>query len=152
MTDEIDKPKCNCGIVAVFGQPDASIYAYQALYALQHRGQESSGIVSSDGENVYRHVGMGLVSAAFPDLKVLGSLRGDLAIGHNRYSTTGSTMLNNAQPFLVNFKEGPVALSHNGNFINTRTIRQELVEDGAIFQTTSDSEVVLHLMARSKKR
>jgi len=146
----VDKPKSNCGIVAVHGQQDASIFAYQALYALQHRGQESSGIVSSDGENVYRHVGMGLVSQAFPDLKVLKSLKGHLAIGHNRYSTTGSTMLHNAQPFLVNFKEGPLAISHNGNFVNTRAVRKDLIEQGAIFQTTSDTEVVLHLMARSK--
>ncbi len=147
---EIDKPKSNCGIVAVYGQEDASIYAYQALYALQHRGQESSGIVSSDGENVYRHVGMGLVTQAFPDIDVLKSLKGKLAIGHNRYSTTGSTMLHNAQPFLVNFQEGPLAISHNGNFVNTRSVRSGLVEAGAIFQTTSDTEVVLHLMARSR--
>lgn len=148
--NELDKPKSNCGIVAVYDHSDASIYAYQALYALQHRGQESSGIVSSDGENVFRHVGMGLVNQSFEDLSVLKSLRGHLAIGHNRYSTTGSTMLHNAQPFLVNFKEGPLALSHNGNFINTHGVRKQLIEEGAIFQTSSDTEVILHLMARSK--
>ncbi len=151
-TTELDKPKSNCGIVAVYGHEDASIYAYQALYALQHRGQESSGIVSSDGEQVHRHVGMGLVTQAFPDINVLKSLTGKLAIGHNRYSTTGKTMLHNAQPFLVNFKEGPLALSHNGNFVNSGSVRDRLVKDGAIFQTTSDTEVVLHLMARSKAK
>ncbi len=151
MPNYLDKPKSNCGIVAVFGQEDASIYAYQALYALQHRGQESSGIVTTDGKEVFRHVGLGLVNQAFPDLETLKSLRGDLAIGHNRYSTTGSNMLNNAQPFLVNFLEGPIAISHNGNFVNTKALRDKLVEDGAIFQTTSDTEVVLHLMARSRQ-
>ncbi|MCZ6818051.1 MAG: amidophosphoribosyltransferase [Calditrichaeota bacterium] len=150
MTEEIDKPKSNCGIVAVYGHQDASIYAYQALYALQHRGQESSGIVSSDGDNVHRHVGMGLVTQAFGDLSILKSLKGPLAIGHNRYSTTGSTMLHNAQPFLVNFPEGPLAISHNGNFVNSGSVRAKLAKEGAIFQTTSDTEVALHLMARSK--
>ncbi len=149
---ELDKPKSNCGIVAVHGHQDASIYAYQALFALQHRGQESSGIVTSDGKDLHRHVGMGLVSQAFPDLSVLNALKGHLAIGHNRYSTTGSTMMHNAQPFLVNFKDGPLAVSHNGNFVNTRSVRNQLIEDGAIFQTTSDTEVVLHLMARSKNK
>ena len=150
LTEEIDKPKSNCGIVAVYGHQDASIYAYQALYALQHRGQESSGIVSSDGDNVHRHVGMGLVTQAFGDLSILKSLKGPLAIGHNRYSTTGSTMLHNAQPFLVNFTKGPLAISHNGNFVNSGSVRAKLAEEGAIFQTTSDTEVALHLMARSK--
>ncbi len=150
LTEEIDKPKSNCGIVAVYGHQDASIYAYQALYALQHRGQESSGIVSSDGDNVHRHVGMGLVTQAFGDLSILKSLKGPLAIGHNRYSTTGSTMLHNAQPFLVNFTKGPLAISHNGNFVNSGSVRAKLAKEGAIFQTTSDTEVALHLMARSK--
>jgi amidophosphoribosyltransferase len=150
MSDFFDKPKSNCGIVGVFGHDEASIYAYQSLYALQHRGQESSGIVSSDGQNVFRHAGMGLVNSVFSDIKILKNLQGHLAIGHNRYSTTGSTMLNNAQPFLVNSKDGPVAISHNGNFINSKSVRSQLVDEGAIFQTTSDTEVILHLMARSK--
>ncbi len=147
---DIDKPRANCGIVGVYGHPDASIFAYQCLYALQHRGQESSGIVSSEGKHVYRHVGMGLVNDAFADISILKGLKGHLAIGHNRYSTTGSTMLNNAQPFLVNSKDGPLAISHNGNFINSKSVRAHLEEEGAIFQTTTDTEVVLHLMARSK--
>ncbi|MFQ5768901.1 MAG: amidophosphoribosyltransferase, partial [bacterium] len=104
-----DKPKSNCGIVGVYGHPDASLFAYQALYALQHRGQESSGIVTSDGQNLHRHVGMGLVNEAFSNISILKRLQGHLAVGHNRYSTTGSTMLHNAQPFLVNFKDGPLA-------------------------------------------
>jgi len=147
---DFDKPQCNCGIVAVYDQKDAGTYAYQALYALQHRGQESSGIVSSDGNEVYRHVGMGLVNQAFSDLSILQSLKGHLAVGHNRYSTTGSNALHNAQPFLVDFKDGPIALSHNGNFINTKVVRKRLVEEGSLFQTTSDTEVILHLMAKSK--
>ncbi len=146
-----DKPKSNCGIVAAFGHKDASIYAYQALYALQHRGQESCGIVSTDGNNFYRHADMGLVSQVFSDINTLNSLKGNIAIGHNRYSTTGSTMLNNAQPFLVNFKDTPVTISHNGNFVNSKSVRAKLVESGAIFQTTSDTEIVLHLMSRSKE-
>ncbi len=145
----LDKPQANCGVVGVYGHPDAAIYAYQCLYALQHRGQESSGIVSTDGKQVYRHVGMGLVNHVFSDLSVLKALKGHLAVGHNRYSTTGSTLLNNAQPFLVNFREGQLAISHNGNFVNARSVRAKLVEEGAIFQTTSDTEVILHLMARS---
>lgn len=149
-SNEIDKPRSNCGVVGVYGHPDASIFTYQCLYALQHRGQESSGIVSGDGLNVYRHVGMGLVNEAFADISILKGLKGHLAIGHNRYSTTGSTMLNNAQPFLVNSKDGPLAISHNGNFINSKFVRGHLVEEGSIFQTTTDTEVVLHLMARSK--
>ena len=148
---DIDKPESNCGIVGVFGHPDASMFAYQGLFALQHRGQESSGIVTSDGNNIYRHVDMGLVNDAFSDISILNSLKGNLAVGHNRYSTTGSTMLHNAQPFLVNFKHGPLAISHNGNFVNSKSIREKLVAEGAIFQTTTDTEVVLHLMARSKK-
>ncbi|MCG8604071.1 class II glutamine amidotransferase, partial [bacterium] len=148
---EFDKPQSNCGIVGVYGHSDAALFAYQGLYALQHRGQESSGIVSSDGKQLFRHVGMGLVNEAFSDISILEGLNGHLAVGHNRYSTTGSTMLHNAQPFLVNFKEGPLAISHNGNFINSRQVRSQLVTEGAIFQTTTDTEVVLHLMARSKK-
>lgn len=150
INEDVDKPRSNCAVVGVYGHPDAAIYTYQCLYALQHRGQESSGIVSSDGKDVYRHVDMGLVNDVFADIGILKSLKGRLAVGHNRYSTTGSTLLHNAQPFLVNFKGGPFAISHNGNFVNSRSLRTRLVEEGAIFQTTTDTEVVLHLMARSK--
>jgi len=148
---EFDKPKSNCGIVGVYGHDDASIFTYQALYALQHRGQESSGIVSTDGHDVFRHVGLGLVTNVFSEISTITSLKGRIAIGHNRYSTTGSNMLHNAQPFLVNFMDGPLAISHNGNFINSRSVRSRLVEEGAIFQTTSDTEVILHLMARARQ-
>ncbi|HEX9652777.1 MAG TPA: amidophosphoribosyltransferase [bacterium] len=151
MKNDLDKPRANCGVIGVFGHPDAAFFAYQGLYALQHRGQESSGIVSSDGKSIYRHIGMGLVIDAFADVAILKSLKGHLAVGHNRYSTTGSTMIHNAQPFLVNFKDGPLAISHNGNFVNARSVRMNLVDEGSIFQTTTDTEVVLHLMARSKK-
>lgn len=149
---DLDKPRSNCGIVGVYGHPDASIFTYQCLYALQHRGQESSGIVSTDRKDVYRHVAMGLVNDVFSDISILKGLKGPLAVGHNRYSTTGSTMLNNAQPFLVNFKDGPMAISHNGNFVNSKSIRDKLEEEGALFQTTTDTEVALHLMARSKAK
>jgi amidophosphoribosyltransferase len=147
---EIDKPRSNCGIVGVFGHPEAARIAYLSLYALQHRGQESSGIVSSDGQRVYRHVGMGLVADVFAREETLRGLKGHIAIGHNRYSTTGSTFLMNSQPFLVNFKEGPMAISHNGNFVNSGSIRRALEQEGSIFQTTTDTEVALHLMAKSR--
>ena len=144
-----DKPRCNCAIVGIYGNRNAAVLAYQALYAMQHRGDESTGIVTSDGTQTYRHVGMGEVRSVFADQSILRGLRGNLALGHNRYSTTGATLLHNAQPFLVEFKEGPTAISHNGNFTNTASLREKLVDEGAIFQTSSDTEVVLHLMARS---
>ena len=147
--DPLDKPRCNCAIVGIYGNRNAAVLAYQALYAMQHRGDESTGIVTSDGAQTYRHVGMGEVRSVFADQSILRGLRGSLALGHNRYSTTGATLLHNAQPFLVEFKEGPTAISHNGNFTNTAALREKLVDEGAIFQTSSDTEVVLHLMARS---
>ncbi len=146
-----DAPKEYCGIVGVYGSPAASELAYMGLYALQHRGQESAGIVSSNGENVFRHVGMGLVADVFPDHSVLKKLKGHIAIGHNRYSTTGSSQLLNSQPLLVNCKDGPLAIAHNGNLINYKVLRKELEAQGSIFQTTMDSEVILHLTARSQK-
>ncbi|MDD9985224.1 MAG: amidophosphoribosyltransferase [Spirochaetaceae bacterium] len=148
-SDPLDKPRCNCAIVGIYGNRNAAVLAYQALYAMQHRGDESTGIVTSDGAQTYRHVGMGEVRSVFADQSILRGLRGSLALGHNRYSTTGPTLLHNAQPFLVEFKEGPTAISHNGNFTNTTALREKLVDGGAIFQTSSDTEVVLHLMARS---
>jgi amidophosphoribosyltransferase len=147
--ESLDKPRCNCAIVGVYAHPQAAKLVYSSLYALQHRGQESSGIVSSDGQNLHRHVGMGLVTNVFSDETVFDKLPGALAIGHNRYSTTGSTVLHNAQPFVVIAKHGLVAVSHNGNFINARTLRHRLEDEGSIFQTTSDTEVILHLLAKS---
>jgi amidophosphoribosyltransferase len=141
-----------CGIIGVSGVPDAARVAYLGLYSLQHRGQESSGIVAVDGEGVARsHRGMGLVSENFND-QVLATLPGDVAIGHTRYSTAGSSILANAQPFLARYREGPLALGHNGNLTNAVPLRADLVTKGSIFQTTSDSEVLVHLIARSEAR
>ena len=141
-----------CGIIGVSGVPDAARIAYLGLYSLQHRGQESSGIVAVDGQGVARsHRGMGLVSENFND-QVLATLTGDVAIGHTRYSTAGSSVLANAQPFLARYREGPLALGHNGNLTNAVPLRADLVAKGSIFQTTSDSEVLVHLIARSEAR
>ncbi len=148
----LDKPESNCGTVAVYGHAEAAYLAYLALYALQHRGQESAGIVVSDGENVSKHVGRGVVADVFSNQKKFDQMVGHIAIGHNRYSTTGGTQLLNAQPLVANMRGGTLAISHNGNLTNSGTLRHELVEEGAIFQTTTDTEVLIHLIARSKKR
>ncbi|MDZ7303548.1 MAG: amidophosphoribosyltransferase [candidate division KSB1 bacterium] len=145
----VDKPRSNCAVVGVYGHPQAAKMVYSSLYALQHRGQESSGIVTSDGRHLHRHVDMGLVTNVFSDAAIFDKLPGELAIGHNRYSTTGSTVLHNAQPFVVSTKHGLMAISHNGNFVNSRMLRNKLEDEGSIFQTTSDTEVVFHLMAKS---
>ena len=139
-----------CGIIGVSGVPDAAKLAYLGLYALQHRGQESAGITSVDDEfAAYTHRGMGLVSENF-DEKVLARLPGDVAVGHARYATSGSTVLANAQPCYANTRCGPLALVHNGNLVNADPLRERLVADGAIFSGSSDSEVIVHLIARSK--
>ena len=138
-----------CGVVGVSGAPDAAEIAYLALYALQHRGQESSGIVSSDGGLFHHHRAMGLVSDVFSP-EVLERLRGNLAIGHNRYSTQGSSNLRNAQPIWVTYHGGDLALGHNGQLVNAATLRRRMEEGGSIFQTTSDSEVLVHLIAASR--
>jgi amidophosphoribosyltransferase len=141
-----------CGIIGVSGVPDASRVAYLGLYSLQHRGQESAGLVVVDGEGVARsHRGMGLVSDVFTE-SVLAGLPGDVAIGHTRYSTAGSSVLANAQPILAGYREGPLALGHNGNLTNAALLRADLVDKGSIFQTSSDSEVLIHLIARSEAR
>ncbi|MBN1542356.1 amidophosphoribosyltransferase [candidate division KSB1 bacterium] len=150
-SSSLDKPQSNCGIAAVYGSPEASHLVYLALYALQHRGQESSGIVSNDGQRVHRHVGQGLVADVFSGPTILDQLKGSMAIGHNRYSTTGSTLVLNAQPLLFRSKQGPFALSHNGNFTNSGILRSWLEEEGSLFQTTTDTEIVPHLVARSRK-
>ena len=142
-----DHLKDECGVVGVFA-PDAAEVSYLALYALQHRGQESSGIVTADGEAFHHHRAMGLVSDVFSG-DVLRRLRGSLAIGHNRYSTQGSSNLRNAQPIWVTYHGGDVALGHNGQLVNARTLRREMEQGGSIFQTTSDSEVMVHLIAKS---
>ncbi len=141
-----------CGIIGVSGVPDAARLAYLGLYSLQHRGQESAGIVAVDGEGVARsHRGMGLVGEVFSE-QVLAGLPGDVAIGHTRYSTAGTSVLANAQPVLARYREGPLALGHNGNLTNASRLRADLVAKGSIFQTSSDSEVLVHLIARSEAR
>src|SRR5213594_3050726 len=141
-----------CGIIGVAGVPDASRVTYLGLYSLQHRGQESAGVVTVDGAGVARsHRDMGLVSDVFSE-RVLADLPGDVAIGHTRYSTAGSSVLANAQPILAGYHEGPLALAHNGNLTNAGQLRADLVAKGSIFQTSSDSEVLIHLIARSEAR
>src|SRR4030088_558736 len=141
-----------CGIIGVTGVPDAARIAYLGLYSLQHRGQESGGMVAVDGEGVARsHRGMGLVSDIFNE-KVLSDLPGDVAIGHTRYSTAGTSVLANAQPMLARYREGPLALAHNGNLTNAAQLRSDLVAKGSLFQSSSDSEVLVHLIARSEAR
>ena len=142
-------PREECGIVAVIGPERAAEWACLGLYALQHRGQESSGIVSSDGVRAYAHRAMGLVADAF-DENALASLPGTAAVGHNRYSTTGSPTLANAQPILVNYRDGFLAVAHNGNLTNARTLRRRLERSGSIFQSTMDTEVVVHLIAAER--
>lgn len=145
-----DKPRDKCGVMALFGHPRAAELTYLGLYALQHRGQESAGIVSSDGQKLYSHRGMGLLADVFRDQSKFKELEGNWAIGHVRYSTTGSSSLTNVQPLMVITKDGPLAVAHNGNLTNERALRRKLEGDGAIFQTTSDSELFVHLIARSK--
>ena len=155
-----DKPRCACGIFGIYGHPQASLLTYYGLHALQHRGQEASGIVACDYDNRRkRHhfnivKGMGLVTDVFKDYRIVSDqLKGSSSIGHNRYSTAGSANnRSNIQPFTVNYRDGNLALAHNGNLTNFRTLRRKLQNEGTIFQTTSDSEIVLHLIARSKQK
>lgn len=146
---ENDKPKEECAIFGIYNSAEASNYTYLGLYSMQHRGQESTGIVSTDGEHLYRFAGMGLVANVF-DQDKLKALQGTAAIGHNRYSTTGASFLRNAQPLRVESHLGAIALAHNGNLVNSDEIRQKLEREGSIFQTTIDTEVIVHLMARSR--
>src|SRR6202023_805296 len=147
--EHLDKLREECGVVAVHGHPDAARQAYLALYALQHRGQESAGIATADYTNLYNIKGMGLVADIFSD-DVLSKLPGDLAIGHTRYSTTGDSALLNAQPIRVDSTKGLIAIAHNGNLVNLGTVRAKLERDGAYFQTTSDSEIIVQLIAHSR--
>lgn len=141
--------KDQCGIFGVYGHPEAAKITYYGLYALQHRGQESSGIVASDGQRLRRHVGMGLVADIY-DQEAMSKLPGSIAIGHNRYSTTGRSHIINAQPLQVDYKGGPLALAHNGNLVNALHLRKHMEESGSIFQSTSDTEIIPHLIARSQ--
>ena len=140
-----------CGVFAIHGHPEAAKMGHLGLYALQHRGQESAGIAASDGEHVRCTKSMGHVADIFSPA-VLKALPGHLAIGHTRYSTTGDTVLLNAQPFSVRCNKGQIAVAHNGNITNARELRAELEQEGSIFQATSDTEVILHLVARSRER
>ena len=140
-----------CGVFGIFGDDRAADRTYFGLYALQHRGQESAGIVTADGEALHVRRGMGLVSQVFSPVDFESALLGDAAIGHNRYSTTGTSDLVNAQPVVVQFKGGQIAAAHNGNLTNAAELRRIMEEDGSIFQATTDTEVVVHLIARSKE-
>jgi len=140
-------PKHYCGVFGIFGHPNAAELTYYGLYALQHRGQESAGIVTSDGKVFRQHKGMGLVPQIFNG-EVLHDLVGNIALGHTRYSTTGSSQLKNAQPLTVDCARGQIAIAHNGNLTNAARLRDELEARGSIFQTTVDSEIILHLLAQ----
>ncbi len=146
---ESDKFREECGVFGVYGHPEAANLVYLGLYALQHRGQEGAGITSSDGKQFHTEKGIGLVADIFSE-KRLRRLPGPHAIGHNRYSTAGGGGMKNVQPIVANFSLGSVAIAHNGTLINAEELKNELEEDGAIFQSSSDSEVILHLLARSR--
>ncbi len=145
-----DKFKEECAVMAVFGHEEAANLTYLGLYALQHRGQEASGIVSSDYARHHVQIGVGLVSEIFNGKKI-DLLKGPMAIGHNRYSTAGESAYKNVQPLAVDYADGPLALAHNGNLINADGIRGELEREGSIFRSTMDSEVIIHLIAKSRK-
>src|SRR6202041_149411 len=145
-----DKLREECGVMAVYNHSDAARLTYWGLYALQHRGQESAGIASADGQQVNDIKGMGLVSEIFTD-EVLARLPGHMAIGHTRYSTTGDSALLNAQPISVESTKGLIAIAHNGNLVNLGNSRERLERDGALFQTTSDSEIIVQLIAHSRQ-
>jgi amidophosphoribosyltransferase len=144
-------PMHECGVFAVFGHPNAAVLIYYGLFALQHRGQESAGIVTTNGpgSSFQLHRDMGLVSQVFGQDE-LERLKGRRAVGHTRYSTTGSSTVKNAQPFVVDCFRGQLAIAHNGNLINADVLRDELERKGSIFQTTADSEIILHLLAQPR--
>jgi len=137
--------------MGIHGHPEAANMVYLGLYALQHRGQESAGIVSSNGKVLISHRQMGLVADIFKE-EIIKRLEGSLAIGHNRYSTTGQSHLKNVQPFVVEYAHGPIAIAHNGNLVNAQILRDELEASGSIFQSTSDTEVIIHLIATSREK
>ena len=146
-----DKLHEECGVFGIFGHPESAAMTALGLHALQHRGQEAAGIVSYDGTDFYVHKAMGLVDATFSKAKVIEKLKGHSAIGHNRYSTTGEASLRNVQPIYADLALGGFAVAHNGNLTNAAAIREELVNKGSLFQSTSDTEVIVHLMAVSLK-
>lgn len=137
-----------CGLFGIANHPEAARMIYFGLYALQHRGQESAGIITWDGEAIREQKGMGLVADVFNERHLAKELKGDIGIGHVRYSTTGASLLRNAQPFLVRYGNHRLAIAHNGNLVNAKELREELEAQGSIFQTTMDSEVIVHLIAK----
>ena len=145
----MDKFKDECGVFGIFGHSEAANMTYLGLYALQHRGQESAGIAAADGEQVRISRAMGYVADTF-DGDTLSHLGGQLAIGHVRYSTAGESRLSNAQPILIDCAHGQIAICHNGNLVNASELRDDLVRQGSIFQSSSDTETILHLYARSR--
>jgi amidophosphoribosyltransferase len=147
----LDKFKDECGVFGIFGHPEAANMTYLGLYALQHRGQESAGIAASDGQQVRLSRAMGYVADTI-DSDTLAGLPGTIAVGHVRYSTAGESRLSNAQPILIDCAHGQIAIGHNGNLVNAGELREELVQQGSIFQSSTDTEVVLHLYARSRAR
>lgn len=144
-----DRFREKCGVVGVFGHPEAANLVYLGLYALQHRGQESAGIVSGSGDALIAHRGLGLVADVFNE-QIIRKLEGNAAIGHNRYSTSGQTLLKNTQPFVVEYGQGAIAVAHNGNLVNAEELRDRLQQQGAIFQSTVDTEVIMHLIAAAR--
>ncbi|MBT7449625.1 MAG: amidophosphoribosyltransferase, partial [Rhodospirillaceae bacterium] len=152
-TDPLDGDTLHeeCGVFGIYGDADAASHTALGLHALQHRGQEASGLVTFDGEHYHSHRGLGHVSDNFKAESVMSRLQGSMALGHNRYSTTGETILRNVQPLFADFEFGGLALGHNGNLTNALTVRQDLVRRGCIFQSTSDTEVVIHLIAISQQ-
>lgn len=151
MSEPYDKFREECGVFGIFGHTDASAMVALGLHALQHRGQEAAGIVSFDGSQFYSHRALGLVGDNFNSADVIGKLKGHIAIGHNRYSTTGDTLLRNVQPLFGDFSFGGLAIAHNGNLTNAMTLRKQLIDIGCLFQSTSDTETIVHLIALSKQ-
>jgi amidophosphoribosyltransferase len=147
-----DRLREECGVFGVFGHPEAAAITALGLHALQHRGQEASGIVSYDGKNFHSERRLGLVGDNFNKADVIAKLKGSMAVGHNRYSTTGEPHIKNVQPLYADIDTGGFAVAHNGNLTNALTLRQDLIRSGAIFPSTSDTEVILHLLSRSQKR
>ena len=146
-----DHPHEECGVFGIFGHPDAAALAALGLHALQHRGQEAAGIVTYDGEQFHAHRAMGHVGENFSSKDVIGRLSGHSAIGHVRYATTGEVAMRNVQPLFADFEFGGLAICHNGNLTNSYKLRQQLVRRGSLFQSTSDTEVIVHLIATSLK-
>jgi len=145
-----DRFNDECGVFGIYGHPEAANLTYLGLYSLQHRGQESSGIASTDGKDIHSHKGMGLVADVFTSADI-EKLHGSAAIGHVRYSTSGESHIRNAQPFVVEYSRGGIAVAHNGNIVNAMLLRAEFEAYGSIFQSSMDTEIIVHLIASSKE-